>query len=477
MYILEIMGKYIFCVFCIFFSLTSSCKSIPPAKIKPKIAIIGAGLAGLTMAYELDKFYDNTQIYEASNQIGGRIQTIEHNNVPIETGGTFINSDHSDLINLAKELNVSLTQIANFSNQSNSSQFEYLDTYFFDRFWSESDFFQMFLATLVRLDVYKQKKMNYLHTISLKKLFQKIEPHPLFSQLIELVLENEYGISLDKTSANTIFDIISYNLDKKEFNLMGGIGDMAHIFTLGAKNFLEKIKASIRSPIHLNHVLYKVKKNGQKYTLYFHTKTGDLIQEVDILVLSLSPNVLRKGNVELKVNMPKELTKFIADMPCGTNQKIFLYFDKPLWEVNNGKRYNFLMKNFWIWENGDQYLQNSYHSLTAFTGGNSVNYLKINGEDKTIDHLLNHLSKKMPTIRQHFLFHYVAHDWGNKEYFWCSYGGVYPPNKTHYQNYLEKPYFDNIYFIGTEWTDNFASFMNGSVYSAKKMLEVLRKKL
>src|SRR5688500_1046053 len=42
-------------------------------KGKPKIAIIGAGLAGLTAAHELRKRGINTTIYEANNRVGGRV--------------------------------------------------------------------------------------------------------------------------------------------------------------------------------------------------------------------------------------------------------------------------------------------------------------------------------------------------------------------------------------------------------------------
>ncbi|CAK6537260.1 MAG: Protoporphyrinogen oxidase HemY/PPOX [Candidatus Midichloria mitochondrii] len=41
-----------------------------------RIAIIGAGLAGLTAAYRLHKENSNVDIFEARNRVGGRVFTV-----------------------------------------------------------------------------------------------------------------------------------------------------------------------------------------------------------------------------------------------------------------------------------------------------------------------------------------------------------------------------------------------------------------
>ena len=70
------------------------------------MAIVGAGLAGLTAAYELSKEGLRPVVYEGSTRLGGRCYSIKFPDGQIaEHGGEFINTTSQDAIKyLAKEL-------------------------------------------------------------------------------------------------------------------------------------------------------------------------------------------------------------------------------------------------------------------------------------------------------------------------------------------------------------------------------------
>lgn len=73
-----------------------------------RITIIGAGLAGLTVAYELSKYdkFDVT-VYEAEPRVGGRIQSIVADSVTYDTGAFMIFPWYKHLKNLLHEINLS----------------------------------------------------------------------------------------------------------------------------------------------------------------------------------------------------------------------------------------------------------------------------------------------------------------------------------------------------------------------------------
>jgi len=76
---------------------------------KTEVLIIGAGLTGLLLAYELKKTGKSIKIIEARNRIGGRIHTVLANKeTPIEMGATWLSSQHKELFNLLKELQLSV---------------------------------------------------------------------------------------------------------------------------------------------------------------------------------------------------------------------------------------------------------------------------------------------------------------------------------------------------------------------------------
>jgi len=74
---------------------------------KTKIIIIGAGLAGLTLARLLGKERFECTILEARARIGGRILTSRlADTAPVEMGATWLGSQHTALIKLMDELNL-----------------------------------------------------------------------------------------------------------------------------------------------------------------------------------------------------------------------------------------------------------------------------------------------------------------------------------------------------------------------------------
>jgi len=76
-------------------------------KNKPQIIILGAGLSGLTTAYQLKKAGIQSIILEARDRVGGRIFSINNNSIaPLEMGATWLGKKHTSLNNLLKELNL-----------------------------------------------------------------------------------------------------------------------------------------------------------------------------------------------------------------------------------------------------------------------------------------------------------------------------------------------------------------------------------
>jgi monoamine oxidase len=76
--------------------------------LKPRIIIIGAGLTGLLIAYRLKQLGFTIQILEARDRLGGRISTLlSANETPVEMGATWFGNQHTNLIKLLDELNIS----------------------------------------------------------------------------------------------------------------------------------------------------------------------------------------------------------------------------------------------------------------------------------------------------------------------------------------------------------------------------------
>ena len=77
---------------------------MPPRK--QKIAVIGAGVAGLTAAYTLQKRGFAVQVFERDETPGGRMRSEQHGEFVIERGAQFIASSYRNMRTLAAELGI-----------------------------------------------------------------------------------------------------------------------------------------------------------------------------------------------------------------------------------------------------------------------------------------------------------------------------------------------------------------------------------
>ena len=94
-----------------------------------RVAVVGAGLAGLTCAYRLKRSGINATVYEANTRLGGRCWTrrddFEHGH-NAEHGGELIDQGHTSIRQLAQELGLPLDNLL-AAEPNGSTIFPYFD--------------------------------------------------------------------------------------------------------------------------------------------------------------------------------------------------------------------------------------------------------------------------------------------------------------------------------------------------------------
>lgn len=90
------------------------------AGVRPKIVVIGAGFAGLSCAYQLQRAGAQVQVLEARNRVGGRVFT-RNNFIPgklIEAGAELIGGNHPTWMAYAKEFGLSFRDVSDDGEHS-----------------------------------------------------------------------------------------------------------------------------------------------------------------------------------------------------------------------------------------------------------------------------------------------------------------------------------------------------------------------
>jgi len=84
-----------------------------------KVAIIGAGITGLTAAFELQQRGIDCVVYEASDRIGGCIKTVKEDGFLVECGPNSLLDTHPDLGKLITRLGLEANKLPANSSAEN----------------------------------------------------------------------------------------------------------------------------------------------------------------------------------------------------------------------------------------------------------------------------------------------------------------------------------------------------------------------
>ena len=207
---------------------------------KPKVIIIGAGFAGLSAAYYLQKKNIEFIILEARNRIGGRVfsHIIEpQENLVVELGAEWVGNSHTRLQNLCNEFGLEL------QNNQFESHLIYKGKYYKNNEWSYSDEWRKKFKTIIdgyekltKTDKVKLDKMDWWRFL----VNNGCEGRDL--ELRELLDSTDFGETIRSVSAFAALAEYAESSEKNEMDLKikGGNSQLAKV--IAEKIGLDKIK-------------------------------------------------------------------------------------------------------------------------------------------------------------------------------------------------------------------------------------------
>lgn len=458
-------------------SLATAWRATPlRASSESEVVIVGAGIAGLTCAYRLQARGIRARVVEASTRVGGRMFSLR-NTFPdgqlTELGGELIDSDHTSLLGLARELGLEVVDLAYVdTNQGNSFHFGgklYAhDNHLLDVFRP--------LAAKILADVGEEGEnlaVDHrggpeagvaLDRLSLEEWLTSREIDRLGADIIRVAYRGEYGLEPEDQSSLNLLSLVGTEAPPVE--IYGSSDERFHLRD-GNDLLPQALARRLERPIELGTQLEALRSRadgGYLLTL----RCGEAVHEVsaDHVVLALPFSVLR--HLDLRVDLPAVKRRVIDELGYGTNAKLICGFSARPWTHAGASGAVFSDLGFQMcWETSRA--QAGRHGiLTNFLGGHAGASLHQGNHDEHARRFVGQIDKVFPGTATAFTGQAVRFSWPTHRFTQGSYT-CYRPGQWSTLLGAEAFAVGGIHFCGEHTSSQYSGFMNGAAESGERV--------
>lgn len=416
--------------------------------IETDVIILGAGIAGITAARELNQQGVQCILLEARDRIGGRIHTVHHWGTATDLGASWIHKiDNNPLVNLVQEYNIPVLP----THYSHDNDFSMLES-----------------ATIFDG---QGKKMNHARFLRAVKQIKEFKTHldqhtPSHDERFSVQDALREYTKTHSMNSDSLALLVHINGDTGEYENGANIADTSYkvalntqsstsgvdvIFTHGYSQLLSQLTQHL--PIFLNQIVTKVVHDSEGVTVYTQ---GNRQYKGKYLISTLPLGVLKSNTVQFIPELPKEKKEAIQRIGMGVYNKAYLLFDKVFWNKKS-EWILFLSKkknSHEDFEVMNYFLRSKRPILVVFTTGDFAQSLEKQDDQHIIDRIMTTLRKTYGP-QTPYPTSFLITRWGTDPFAKGSFS--YPRIGSSNKDYalLAKPVNNRLFFAGeaTSMTD------------------------
>ena len=431
-----------------------------------RVAILGGGLAGLVVADRLRAAgMRNVTLYEASNRTGGRTLSARDVLGPgtvVEFGGSFINSDHADMLALAQRFGLPV-------EDGQSGEAASLETTFFvageRRGLAEiAASASSLVAHLARL---KRRPKAEQDALSAAAVLDGARVSGWSRRLIDIGLTQEMGLEPERMSGLHLIDAFAADHRTPSLGLFGS--DQRYQIAGGNDRVAAALAATLNDRIRLGRRVEAIRPAGRAYRLSFaggHEVTADLV------VLALPLTTLRQ--VHLGMDLPPLTRRAILETRYGSNAKLFAGLSARPWRAarQNGECIGDVGAQS-VWED-DARPGTGPGALTIFAGGRAGMGFASGVPADRARAVLHATDRALPGVAAGFTGRAARTHWPSSPYALGSYS-CFGPNQYEGLSEALGPA-GQVHFAGERASGDHSGYMNGAAESGRVTAEgILRR--
>jgi monoamine oxidase len=309
-----------------------------------RIAIVGAGIAGLNAALTLQHAGLSCSIYEASNRVGGRMHsdtTTWADGMVSEWCGEFIDGDHETILHLVERFGLRTIDL----EQEVAEQAQRI-TYFFNRYYGWQELASGFQAIAPILQQQVQEvgfPTTYNHFTETGYQLDQLSVYDWIAQYVEgghasplgcmlnTACTGFYGLDTRIQSSLNLIYMFASPVSEDGLTTSGPMQGSSKIAGGNQQLPLAIARSLPEECIQLKHRLVAIKRQSHaSVTLSFATSEGLFEITCDHAILTLPFSALRHVDYQ-QAGFDALKQTAITQLGYGTISKLFLEFDTRYW--------------------------------------------------------------------------------------------------------------------------------------------------
>jgi len=445
----------------------------------PKIVVVGAGLAGLTCAYQLRQAGHIAEIHEASDRIGGRCWTGRGAFAEAqiyERGGELIDQGHNEIRSLAQELGLSLDNLhraevngTELLAHIDGEPYPYAEiTDDIKQAWQKihSDVSAASYPTL--FDNFTQRGFELDH-MSIVDWIEESIPGGIESrlgQLLDVAYNIEYGAESDEQSSLNLLYLLGYS-GQGQFRVFGPSNEKYHVRG-GNDQITDRLAQQLAGQITTGSELVAVRQTASGgYVLTFRNGTGTTTVTADKVVLALPFSIVRRSVDVRRAGFSARKLQAIREQGMGTNSKLHVQFGQRHWNSlgSNGETFSDLgYQNSWEVSRAQA---GTAGILVNYTGGDVGASFGSGTPAERAHQFLGQIEPVLPGLSEHWNGTATVDFWPGYEWTRGSYSFWKVGQYTSFAG-IEGRQEGNAHFCGEHTSVDFQGYLNGAVETGER---------
>jgi monoamine oxidase len=435
------------------------------------VTIIGAGLAGLAAALELNRAGWQVTVLEARRRVGGRVITVRDGFAGgqyAEGGGEFIEDFHTRLLALIQEFGLEVDPVGGMDGwtewlaldgqvgaASDVARWGIDVSAETEKIWAALAELGEQVPDPARPHTAPQAAL--LDRQSASDWLKTIAVHPLAKKLFVARLRSEYTLEPDHYSLLDLarwgaFYYRDHQAGRKAFRIRGG------------NDLLPQAMARVLPDLRLNSAVVAVRTLNHKIEVEYQTSESRVEHVLsDYAVIATPFRPLRQ--IKFEPALPVGTQSMIDNLTYGTVTKVLIQYNRRLAEMGWSGRIMTDLPMTCTWPPAER-LGGPYDMVTVYTGANAgAEFSKLSDEDR-IKTAIAQVEQVCPGSAQHVVATRTI-AWPNEPFTQGSYAAFGLGEVTAYWALLRQPV-GHLYFAG-EHTAVHQGYMEGAVESGQRV--------